>query len=84
MSLSKIPYLCGPHIYAVFLFSRHLYFIEEKKSICDGEKSPLIWQACLLDRPSRIDRVIKQRIEDQAADTLSLRKTKVDLAVEEG
>jgi osmotically-inducible protein OsmY len=30
------------------------------------------------------DKVIKQRIEDQAADTLSLRKTKVDLAVEEG
>jgi len=28
--------------------------------------------------------VIKQRIEDQAADTLSLKKTKVDLAVEEG
>ena len=26
----------------------------------------------------------KQRIEDQAADTLSLRKTQVDLAVEEG
>ena len=30
------------------------------------------------------DKVIKQRIEDQAVDTLSLRKTKVDLAVEEG
>jgi osmotically-inducible protein OsmY len=30
------------------------------------------------------DKVIKQRIEDQAADTLSLKKTKVDLAVEEG
>jgi hypothetical protein len=30
------------------------------------------------------DNIIKQRIEDQAADTLSLRKTKVDLAVEEG
>jgi osmotically-inducible protein OsmY len=30
------------------------------------------------------DKVIKQRIEDQAADTLGLRNTKVDLAVEEG
>jgi osmotically-inducible protein OsmY len=30
------------------------------------------------------DNAIKLRIEDQAADTLSLRKTKVDLAVEEG
>jgi len=30
------------------------------------------------------DNVIKQRIQDQAADTLSLRKTKVDLAVEDG
>jgi osmotically-inducible protein OsmY len=30
------------------------------------------------------DKAIKQRIEDQAADTLGLRKTKVDLAVEEG
>jgi hypothetical protein len=30
------------------------------------------------------DKAIKQGIEDQAADTLSLRKTKVDLAVEEG
>ena len=30
------------------------------------------------------DKVIKQRIEDQAADTLSLKKTKVELAVEEG
>ena len=30
------------------------------------------------------DKVIKQRIEDQAADTLSLRETKVDLAVEDG
>ena len=30
------------------------------------------------------DKVIKQRIEDQVADTLSLRKLKVDLAVEEG
>ena len=30
------------------------------------------------------DKIIKQRIEDQAADTLSLRETKVDLAVEDG
>jgi hypothetical protein len=30
------------------------------------------------------DKASKQRIEDQAADTLGLRKTKVDLAVEEG
>ena len=30
------------------------------------------------------DKAIKQRIEGQAADTLSLRNTKVDLAVEEG
>ena len=29
------------------------------------------------------DKIIKQRIEDEAADTLSLRKTKVDLAVED-
>ena len=30
------------------------------------------------------DKIIKQRIEDDAADTLSLRETKVDLAVEDG
>jgi osmotically-inducible protein OsmY len=30
------------------------------------------------------DKIIKQRIEDEAADTLSLRETKVDLAVEDG
>jgi len=30
------------------------------------------------------DKIIKQRIENQVADTLSLRETKVDLAVEDG
>ena len=30
------------------------------------------------------DKIIKQRIEDEAADSLSLRGTKVDLAVEDG
>ena len=30
------------------------------------------------------DKIIKQRIEDETADTLSLRETKVDLAVEDG
>jgi osmotically-inducible protein OsmY len=30
------------------------------------------------------DKIIKHRIEDEAADTLSLRETKVDLAVEDG
>jgi len=68
----------------VFLFANTYILLKKKNQYFTDKKSPFVWQACLLDRPSRIDRVIKQRIEDQAADTLSLRKTKVDLAVEEG
>jgi hypothetical protein len=37
MSISKVPYSGVPHIYAVVL-ARHLYFMEEKKSISDEKK----------------------------------------------
>jgi osmotically-inducible protein OsmY len=90
MSISKIPYFCVPHIHAVVLFADTYILWKRKNQYVTEKKSPFVLVLIVTGITqahaalAMSDKVIKQRIEDQAADTLSLRKLKVDFAVEEG
>ena len=79
-----------PHIHAVVLFADTYILWKRKNQYVTEKKSPFVLVLIVTGITqahaalAMSDKVIKQRIEDQAADTLSLRKSKVDLAVEEG
>jgi len=79
-----------PHIHAVVLFADTYILWKRKNQYVTEKKSPFVLVLIVTGITqahaalAMSDKVIKQRIEDQAADTLSLRKLKVDFAVEEG
>jgi len=81
--------LCA-HIHAVVLFADTYILWKRKNQYVTEKKSPFVLVLIVTGITqahaalAMSDKVIKQRIEDQAADTLSLRKLKVDFAVEEG